>query len=162
MPLSEGGVVLLRRSHFFADRKKRPRASNSPPRITHHVLAFADIDILGMDVNGPSSNWKKLQATLKKGSTSTLAPASKRKASDRDSGRGTAKKRKSEKQLSKPYDSKTPLKRKRMSDGTEVVAKIADANPASTTLRRKSSTGVSAPSPVDTRNGKVNEGRSPT
>lgn len=113
-------------------------------------------------MNGLSSNWKKLQATLKKGSTSTTAPVSKRKASDRDSTNGTAKKRKPEKQLPKTYDSKTPLKRKKMSDGTEVVAKTADANPASTTLWRKASAGVSAPSPADTRNGKVNEGRSPT
>jgi RNA exonuclease 4 len=118
-----------------------------------------------MDTNGLSSNWKKLQATLKRGSTSTstsISPAKKRKASDRDSGHGTVKKQKPGKEQTKARDTKTPYKRKRMSDGAEVSAKTANGDSASPALRRKSSAGVSAQTETGSRNGKVNEGRSPT
>jgi RNA exonuclease 4 len=63
-----------------------------------------------MDKTALSSNWKKLQATLKKD------PTVKRKTSELSSGDGIAKKRKlTEKQ--KPYnpDAKPTFKRKRMS-----------------------------------------------
>jgi RNA exonuclease 4 len=119
-----------------------------------------------MDTNGLSSNWKKLQATLKRGSTSTStsisSPAKKRKASDPDSGHGTVKKQKPGKEQTKARDTKTPYKRKRMSDGAEVSVKTANGYSASSALRRKSSAGVSAQTETGSRNGKVNEGRSPT
>ncbi|KAJ5779195.1 hypothetical protein N7457_006915 [Penicillium paradoxum] len=88
-----------------------------------------------MDKTALSSNWKKLQATLKKDTP-------KRKPSDRDAGDGIVKKRKlTEKQ--KPYtrDAKPALKRKRMSEKTET----SDAVPVETSSRCKE-----------------NEGRSPT
>lgn len=130
---------------------------------THNVLTFTDIDTGGMDLASLSSNWKKLQATLKKGSasTSTSTSATKRKASDRDSGHGTAKKRKSDKEQPKTRDLKHVHKRKRMLDGT-AVAVTAVADSTSTSLRRKSSSAGSVKSEVGPRNGKVNEGRSPT
>lgn len=121
-----------------------------------------------MDTNGLSSNWKKLQATLKKGSSSTSTSTftssqeKKRKASDRDLGHGKVKKQKPEKEHTKTKDTETPYKRRRMSGGTEVVAKIANTDLAKPALRRKSSAGVSAQTETGLRNGKVNEGRSPT
>jgi len=127
------------------------------------VLAFAGINTFGMDTSGLSSNWKKLQATLKRGSSSTsTSSAKKRKASDRDSGHGTVKKQKSEKERTKTQDTKTLYKRKRMSDGAEVVAKAINANSANPALRRKSSASVSAQTETGLRSAKVNEGRSPT
>ncbi|KAJ5298778.1 uncharacterized protein N7443_006898 [Penicillium atrosanguineum] len=116
-----------------------------------------------MDTNGLSSNWKKLQATFKKGpSTSTSSPGKKRKASDRDSGHGTAKKQKPGKEYTKTRDTITPYKRKRMSEAAEVAANTADADSTKPALRRKSSAGVSAQTETGSRNGKVNEGRSKT
>lgn len=116
-----------------------------------------------MDTTSLSSNWKKLQATLKKGSTSTTTPASKsapksaskRKVSDRESGDGTVKRTKfNQKDQSKSRDSKVPLKRKRMADGAETDS--------SSTLRRKSSTGVPAQTTAETLKSKENEGLSAT
>lgn len=93
-----------------------------------------------MDKTALSSNWKKLQATLKKD------PTVKRKPSELDSGNGIVKKRKlTEKQ--KPYnrDAKPTLKRKRMSDKKE-TGDSADA---------------SAPKIETSSRHKENEGRSP-
>ena len=116
-----------------------------------------------MDPTSLSSNWKKLQATLKKGSASTASPATKRKASDRDSGHGTVKKRKStDKEPVKAQGSKTPSKRKRMTQGGDATDPTVETNTSSTTLRRKSSSAGSTKSQLGPRNGKVNEGRSPT
>jgi RNA exonuclease 4 len=93
-----------------------------------------------MDKTALSSNWKKLQATLKKDSTV------KRKPSDRDSGDGIVKKRKlTEKQ--KPYNKDAkPTKRKRMSD------------------KKENGDSADAPAPeIETSSRhKENEGRSPT
>ncbi|KAJ5987807.1 hypothetical protein N7481_003017 [Penicillium waksmanii] len=113
-----------------------------------------------MDTASLSSNWKKLQATLKKGSASTSAPASKsaskRKVSDRESGHGTVKKTKfTQKDQSKSRDSKPLLKRKRMADG-------AETDSSSTTLRRKSSTATLSKTPTETLRSKENEGLSAT
>lgn len=118
------------------------------------------IDTVGMDLTGLSSNWKKLQVTLKKGSvstsTSTSTSASKRKASDRDSGHATTKKRKAlEKEQSNIRETHISRKRKRMDHGAD-----NDSGPG--ILRRKSSVGVSAETPIESRRAKVNEGRSPT
>ncbi|KAJ5990123.1 hypothetical protein N7522_010330 [Penicillium canescens] len=109
-----------------------------------------------MDKTSLSSNWKKLQATLKK-DTSTA----KRKSSDRD-GDATAKKRKTEKPKTKTTITtrdKTTLKRKRMSERTELVT---DSRTQASPARRKSSAGVPAEPKISSRAGKENEGRSPT
>lgn len=113
-----------------------------------------------MDPTSLSSNWKKLQATLKKASTSTT-PGTKRKASDRDSGHGTVKKHKStEKEQTKNQPFKASLKRKNMSQGGNTAAPTAEANADSTTVRRKSSSGVVAQTQLGSDNKKENEGRS--
>lgn len=143
--------------------KKKVHGQHSPQGNFHNVLTtIADIYTDGMDLTSLSSNWKSLQATLKKAKPSTPTSATKRKASDRDSsGHGTVKKRKSDKEQPKSRDTKHPHKRKRMLDGT-AAAVITVADSTSTTLRRKSSSAGSAKSEVGSRNGKVNEGRSPT
>ncbi|KAJ5627506.1 hypothetical protein N7528_004933 [Penicillium herquei] len=107
-----------------------------------------------MDKSSLSSNWKKLQATLKKDSPSTTT---KRKASDRDS-ENTATKRKSTDKYQPSRQASTTYKRQRMSDSAQ---KSGDGDSAPT-LRRKSSAGISKPTSTESRNGKVNEGRSPT
>jgi RNA exonuclease 4 len=94
-----------------------------------------------MDKPALSSNWKKLQATLKKD-----APVKRKEGDD------IVKKRKlSEKQ--KPYrDTKSTFKRKRMSDADD------SSTPAT---RRK--TAAEAPVKTETSSRyKENEGRSPT
>lgn len=115
-----------------------------------------------MDTKALSSNWKKLQATLKKDSTSTSTSASKsaskRKASDRESGHDTVKKQKfTQKDQSKSRDSKRLIKRKRMADGAENDA-------SSPNLRRKSSSigTLSQPITGGTSKAKENEGLSTT
>lgn len=147
-------------SIFLPSKKVHDQYSSIPN--AQNVLTFTDIDTDGMDLASLSSNWKKLQATLKKkDSASNPATASKRKASEQDSGHGTAKRRKSDKEQPKTRDVKQVQKRKRMLDGTAVaVTTVADST--STTLRRKSSSAGSVKSEVGPRNGKVNEGRSPT
>lgn len=143
--------------------KKKFAANSSTAFTTDDVLAFADINTVGMDTNSLSSNWKKLQATLKKApSASTSSPGKKRKASDRDSGHGTVKKQKPGKEYTKTRDTITPYKRKRMSEGAEIAVNTADADSIKPSLRRKSSAGVSVQSETESRNGKVNEGRSKT
>lgn len=150
----------------FLTAKKKFIGNASRSLTSDNVLVFAEINTIGMDTNGLSSNWKKLQATFKKGtssiSASTSSQAKKRKASDHDSGHGKVKKQKPEKEHTNTRDTKTPYKRKRMSDGAEVVAKTANAVLAKPALRRKSSAGVSAQTETGSRNGKFNEGRSPT
>lgn len=96
-----------------------------------------------MDKPALSSNWKKLQATLKK-------DAPKRKPSDRDAD---DKKRKlAEKR--KPYrDSNQPLKRKRMSD--------TETESGTSATRRKSNAAAPVKTETSSRY-KENEGRSTT
>ncbi|KAJ5770082.1 uncharacterized protein N7511_002133 [Penicillium nucicola] len=102
-----------------------------------------------MDKTSLSSNWKKLQATLKKDPTTV-----KRKSTDRD-GDATVKKRKTEKPTTRE---KLPLKRKRMSERTELATE--SKTPASPT-RRKSNAGAPVEAKISSRTGKENEGRSP-
>ncbi|KAJ5605709.1 hypothetical protein N7510_008490 [Penicillium lagena] len=108
-----------------------------------------------MDVSGLSSNWKKLQATLKKkGPSTTTAPANKKRkaATDHDSAHGTPKKRRA------PETERTVTKtNKRKTMSSTTVATADAAVPA----RRKSSASSSATAPVS-RTAKVNEGRSST
>lgn len=92
-----------------------------------------------MDKTALSSNWKKLQATLKKD------PTVKRKPSDRESGDGIVKKRKlTEKQ--KPYnqDAKPTLKRKRMSDKKETGDSADVPAKVETSSRHKENEGRSS------------------
>ncbi|KAJ5344931.1 hypothetical protein N7541_007427 [Penicillium brevicompactum] len=100
-----------------------------------------------MDKPALSSNWKKLQATLKK---DTPKDTPKRKPSDRDAD---DKKRKlAEKR--KPYrDSKPPLKRKRMSD--------TETESGTWATRRKSNAAAPVKTETSSRY-KENEGRSTT
>lgn len=108
-----------------------------------------------MDLKNLSSNWKKLQETLKKDPVST---STKRKTSDRDEQHGVVKKRKSEVADGRKKFESTRIskKRKRMGDapgdggengGQETAGKSAS--------RRNSAVGES-------KIAKVNEGRSPT
>ncbi|KAJ5533233.1 hypothetical protein N7494_009785 [Penicillium frequentans] len=108
-----------------------------------------------MNMSGLSSNWKKLQATLKKDSQSTTTDT-KRKASDRDSGSGPVKKHKfSDKNQTNRAPSAYRLQR--MGD----ASKSADGGDSVPSLRRKSA-GFSAQPAADARSTKVNEGRSKT
>ncbi|KAJ5929253.1 hypothetical protein N7454_007101 [Penicillium verhagenii] len=110
-----------------------------------------------MDMSGLSSNWKKLQATLKKDSPSTTTSSTKRKASDRDSGSGPIKKHKfTDKKQTKQAPSAYNLQR--MSD----ASKKAESGDSAPILRRKSSAGFSAQPAADAKSTKVNEGRSKT
>jgi RNA exonuclease 4 len=114
-----------------------------------------------MDAITLSSNWKKLQATLKQSSAAAGTSTVKRKAADRDVETSSVKKRKFvEKNPSQPRVSQTTARKRKMLDGS------ANASPAGTdsgsmTVRRRSSTVVSATTVAVSRNAKVNEGRSP-
>ena len=110
-----------------------------------------------MDLDSLSSNWKKLQATLKKsGAVSTSTSTTKRKVSDRDSGHAAVKKRKAtEKEQPKIRETYISRKRKTMDNGVEEASSL-------TTSRRKSGAGVSTETSLVSRLAKVNEGRSPT
>ncbi|KAJ5635633.1 uncharacterized protein N7484_008946 [Penicillium longicatenatum] len=110
-----------------------------------------------MNMSGLSSNWKKLQATLKKDSPSTTTSSTKRKASDRDSASGPVKKHKfADKKQTKQAPSAYKLQR--MGD----ASRSADSGDSAPALRRKSSAGFSAQPAADARSNKVNEGRSKT
>lgn len=116
-----------------------------------------------MDPRNLSSNWKKLQETLKKQNVSASTSA-KRKLSDREPENAAVKKRKAERpdQRKKSDRPKIPFKKKRMSDGPpHAVEKVARDSTTKTTLRRNSTTS-SATTTTTRRNGRVNEGRSPT
>lgn len=112
-----------------------------------------------MDLKNLSSNWKKLQGTLKKDNAST---ATKRKPSDREPQDGAVKKRRTTDTVQGrkiPVHASAIKKRKRMSenpqDGSEtgVDAKIVK------TISRKSSTASLAVR-AEVKTAKVNEGRS--
>ena len=108
-----------------------------------------------MDLKNLSSNWKKLQGTLKKDNVS----ATKRKSSDRETQDGVVKKRKTEtvegkRKLERPQ---IALKRKRMSqNGTDGGDDGAQETTKKSTSRRSSIAVVAESKP------KVNEGRSTT
>ncbi|CEJ61364.1 hypothetical protein PMG11_09899 [Penicillium brasilianum] len=116
-----------------------------------------------MDATNFSSNWKKLQATLKQNSVVKGTSTVKRKAADRDSATGSVKKRKFvEKDQSKARASPNTFRKQRMLDGS-ANASPEGTDSGSTTVRRRSSTVVSAATvPAVSRTAKVNEGRSPS
>jgi RNA exonuclease 4 len=114
-----------------------------------------------MDATTLSSNWKKLQATLKQSSAAAGTSTVKRKAPDRDVGTSSVKKRKFvEKNASQPRGSQTTTRKRKMLDGS-TNASSAATDSDSTTVRRRSSTVTSATTVTVSRNAKVNEGRSP-
>lgn len=115
-----------------------------------------------MDAPALSSNWKKLQATLKQSAAAKGTSTVKRKAADRDSGDFSVKKRKfAEKDKSKARISQTASRKRKMLDGP-VTATPAGTDADLTTSRRRSCTAASAPPVTVSRTAKVNEGRSPT
>jgi RNA exonuclease 4 len=110
-----------------------------------------------MDVNNLSSNWKKLQETLKKQSASSASK--KRKTSDRETQNVTTKKQKTETIERK----KSSLKKRRMSEGQEHGGDRSAQESVVKTISRKSSTAtISEHSRTESKPAKVNEGRSPT
>lgn len=110
-----------------------------------------------MDVNNLSSNWKKLQETLKKQGASSSSK--KRKTSDRETQNVTTKKQKIETIERK----KSSLKKKRMSEGQEHGGDESAQEPMVKTISHKSSTAtISEQSRTESKPTKVNEGRSPT
>lgn len=133
----------------------------SHPPSPRHTITDADLITLAMDATTLSSNWKKLQATLKQGSAAAGTSTVKRKAADRDSENGSVKKRKFvEKDPSKARITQTTFRKRKMLDGS-TTASPAGTDSGSTAVRRRSSTVASAPTVTVSRNAKVNEGRSP-
>jgi RNA exonuclease 4 len=114
-----------------------------------------------MDATTLSSNWKKLQATLKQSSAAAGTSTVKREAADRDLGTGAGKKRKfADKNSSHARVAQTTSRKRKMLDGP-INANSAGTDSGSTTVRRRSSTVASATTVTVSRNAKVNEGRSP-
>ncbi|KAI2787925.1 RNA exonuclease 4 [Penicillium oxalicum] len=118
-----------------------------------------------MDATNLSSNWKRLQATLKQSGAASATSTAKRKTADRDSSSATTKKRKfadtPHKVPSKTQVTRTTIKKRKMLDSA-TNGPTDYSETASSTSRRKSSTNATtAPIPVS-RNSQVNEGRSPT
>ena len=115
---------------------------------------------IGMDVKTLSSNWKKLQETLKRNPVSS---STKRKTSDREGQDGVVKKRKTEIVEGKTNleQSRVPKKRKRMADSAADGDKDGIQETVVKTISRKNSTTSIAPRP-EVKIAKVNEGRSPT
>lgn len=108
-----------------------------------------------MDAKRLSSNWKKLQESLKEKDNVSAASA-KRKPSEREPQNGAVKKRKRE-EIKKSERPCPATKRKRMSEGVDNTGKgneVSDSAVKSTS--RRNSTTV-----TESKNGKVNEGRSP-
>jgi RNA exonuclease 4 len=117
-----------------------------------------------MDLKTLSSNWKKLQETLKKDPVSNTS--TKRKTSDREGGNGVVKKRKTEtvEGKSKYEQSRLLIKRKKrmgMAEGASGGGKDGAQETVVKSITRKTSTASLAPQPEVTV-AKVNEGRSPT
>lgn len=114
-----------------------------------------------MDASTLSSNWKKLQATLKQSAAAKGTSTVKRKGADRDSVDVSVKKRKfAVKDQSKARISQTAFRKRKMLDGP-VTSTPAGADAGLMTTRRRSSTVSSAPPVTVSRNAKVNEGLSP-
>ncbi|RLL99268.1 3'-5' exonuclease [Aspergillus turcosus] len=110
-----------------------------------------------MDVNNLSSNWKKLQETLKKESASSASK--KRKTSDRETHNVAIKKQKTAIIERK----KSSIKKRRMSEGEENGGDRSAQESVVKTISRKSSTAtISESTRTASKTAKVNEGRSPT
>ncbi|KAE8309315.1 hypothetical protein BDV41DRAFT_567483 [Aspergillus transmontanensis] len=116
---------------------------------------------IGMDVKNLSSNWKKLQETLKRNPVSSSS--TKRKTSDREGQNGVVKKRKTEtvEGKTKFEQSRVSKKRKRMADSAAEGGKDDVQETVVKSISLKNSTASLAPRP-EVKIPKVNEGRSPT
>ncbi|KAE8354621.1 hypothetical protein BDV28DRAFT_156045 [Aspergillus coremiiformis] len=114
---------------------------------------------IGMDVKTLSSNWKKLQETLKKDPVSSSS--TKRKTSDREGQNGVVKKRKTDtvEGKTKFEQSRALKKRKRMADTTTDGDKNGVQKSVAKSVSRGNSTVSIAPQP-EVKIAKVNEGRS--
>ena len=123
------------------------------PSPEHHAVNLRSVQF-GMDLKNLSSNWKKLQETLKKDPVST---STKRKTSDRDVQHGVVKKRKSEVVDGKKKFETTRYskKRKRMADGSDGGENGVQETAGKSASRRNSTA-------AESQIAKVNEGRSPT
>lgn len=112
-----------------------------------------------MDVKSLSSNWKRLQETLKKKDNASTPASTKRKPSDREPQNGAVKKRKTEakEENKRSGPLRNSIKRKRMSENGESKG---ESDVKSSTSRRSSTSTAIAQSQTESKNGKVNEGRS--
>ncbi|GES64412.1 Nop53-domain-containing protein [Aspergillus terreus] len=121
---------------------------------------FKVLLLVGMDLKNLSSNWKKLQETLKKESVST---STKRKTADREPQNGTVKKRKTEALQGKTkYEQAREIKkRKRMSEVSSEDRENGVQETEVKSVSRKSSTATLAVR-AEPKTAKVNEGRSKT
>lgn len=117
----------------------------------------------GMELKDLSSNWRKLQETLKNNSKPASSPAAKRKRTDHETSSTALKKRpKTSTYAEKRIDKKAASqKRKRGAMSTE---EVTDEKQKQVTLKGAPETNGSVASTVDEKgwNGKVNEGLSPT
>jgi RNA exonuclease 4 len=116
-----------------------------------------------MELKDLSSNWRKLQETLKSNSKPRTSPVAKRKRGDNETSSTVVKKRPktsayAEKRIEKQIDSR---KRKRAAMSTE---EVADETQNKITLNGAPQTNGSVSSTTDRLGwkGEVNEGLSPT
>ncbi|EAW11222.1 putative 3'-5' exonuclease [Aspergillus clavatus NRRL 1] len=110
-----------------------------------------------MDAKNLSSNWKKLQETLKK--ESVPSASKKRKTSDREDENAVVKKPRTHTLGNK----KKPIKKRTMSEGTQNGGdKSTQASTVKTISRKSSTATLSEKTRTESRIAKVNEGRSPT
>jgi RNA exonuclease 4 len=110
-----------------------------------------------MDVNNLSSNWKKLQETLKQQNASSASK--KRKTSDRET-HDVAFKKQNTATIERKNSS---IKKRRMSEGQEHGGDKSAQESVVKTISRKSSTAtISESTRTASKPAKVNEGRSPT
>ncbi|PKY05893.1 hypothetical protein P168DRAFT_266700 [Aspergillus campestris IBT 28561] len=112
-----------------------------------------------MDVKNLSSNWKKLQGSIKKESASSLS--TKRKNPDSVDENGVVKKRKSESTAAKRTFDQTRItkKRKRMPEHSSSQTDDGAKEAAGQSTSRRSSMSASR---SETKTAKANEGRSKT
>lgn len=112
-----------------------------------------------MDVKNLSSNWKKLQGSIKKESASSLS--TKRKNPDSVDENGVVKKRKSESTAAKRTFDQTRItkKRKRMPENSSSQTDDGAKEAAGQSTSRRSSMSASR---TETKTAKANEGRSKT
>ncbi|RAL12155.1 Nop53-domain-containing protein [Aspergillus homomorphus CBS 101889] len=124
------------------------------PGFTNHDAIATGFDF-GMDLKNLSSNWKKLQGTLKQNNVSIT----KRKLSDRETQNATVKKRRTDAADGKPNveQKKATIKKKRMSQSALEGGGAVAEEVLKSTSQRNPTTAV-----AESKTSKINEGRSPT
>ncbi|KAL4896237.1 Nop53-domain-containing protein [Aspergillus ambiguus] len=115
--------------------------------------------LVGMDLQNLSSNWKKLQETLKK---ENVPASTKRKTADREPQNGAVKKRRTEASQGKSKFEQTRVikKRKRMSANPQDNANGGHETEEKTISRKTSSASIAVR--AEPKTAKANEGRSKT